>query len=201
MLCTFKQAVSSNNQSMFVIHATGRKLLKPEKKIKKEHFTICSVLRDLRLLLKKEERERECEQKTGRRYWILWQLCEICQMSEGWKKQHITLSLKTHSVSVLISPYVSGFCIGLRDLPRRSWIFHPDGELVVSCYGPQAKVCQAASTLHKHLPKLCMGGMGTVESNEIILVWPWIMIICPPGAEVLCKCITTAHAEVIEGKV
>ncbi len=35
MLCTYKQTVSSNNRSMFVIHATARKLLKPEKKIKR----------------------------------------------------------------------------------------------------------------------------------------------------------------------
>lgn len=34
-LCTYKQTVSSNNRSMFVIHATARKLLKPEKKIKR----------------------------------------------------------------------------------------------------------------------------------------------------------------------
>ncbi len=37
----------------------------------------------------------------------------------------------------------------------------------------------------------------TGESNEIILVWPWIVIICPWGAEVLYKCITSAHAEVL----
>lgn len=156
MLCTYKQTVSSNNRSMFVIHATARKLLKPEKKIKRN--ILPSVLNwETSGYLKK----RVHEQKTGRRYWILWQLCEICQKFEGWRKS--TLDSTNHSISVLISPYLSSSHIGLHDLPGRSWIFHTNGELVVSCSGPQAKVCQVASTLRKRFPKLCMGGMKELE--------------------------------------
>ncbi len=31
-------------------------------------------------------RKGQNEQKTGRRNWILWQLCEICQKFEGWRE-------------------------------------------------------------------------------------------------------------------
>lgn len=65
----------------------SQKTLETWKEDQKEHFTICSILRDLRLfkimIIKKEH-----EQKTGRNYWILWQLCEICQKSEGWRKSN-----------------------------------------------------------------------------------------------------------------
>lgn len=152
LVCTYKQTVSSNNQSMFVIHATAKKLLKPEKKIKRTIFTICSILRDLRLfkimIIKKEH-----EQKNRKK--LLNSLTALRDLSKVWrmeKKQHLTLGSTTHSISVLISPYLSGSYIRLHDLHGRSWIFHPNGELLVSCYGPQAKVRQAASTLHKWLP-------------------------------------------------
>lgn len=79
---------SSNNQSMFVIHATARKLLKPEKKIKRNILPSVLYWGTSGYFLKKREREREREQKTGRRCWILWQLCETCQTSEGWRKSN-----------------------------------------------------------------------------------------------------------------
>lgn len=110
MICTYKQTVSSNNRSMFVIHATARKLLKPEKKIKRN--ILPSVLywgtKKKRATWTKN-RKKELDSLTA-----LWDLSKVWRME---KKQHITLDSTSHSISVLISPYLSSSHIGLHDLP------------------------------------------------------------------------------------